>query len=178
MTQSNTKATKNIRWYMRYLHNKIGFFIVGMVIIYSLSGIVQTYRDTDLLKQVINHEQTLTPNLNEAQLGASLKMKNLKVSKTENNILYFKDGTYDAVTGIAKYTTKEWYSWVHKVTELHKSNSKSIVHYFTVLFSVLLLFMSISAFWMFKPGTKLFSGGVWMTIAGIIGAVLLLLANG
>ena len=105
-------------------------------------------------------------------------MKNLKVSKTENNILYFKDGTYDAVTGIAKYTTKEWYSWVHKVTELHKSNSKSIVHYFTVLFSVLLLFMSISAFWMFKPGTKLFSGGVWMTIAGIIGAVLLLLANG
>ena len=91
---------------------------------------------------------------------------------------FAKDGTYDAVTGIAKYTTKEWYSWVHKVTELHKSNSKSIVHYFTVLFSVLLLFMSISAFWMFKPGTKLFSGGVRMTIAGIIGAVLLLLAHG
>jgi hypothetical protein len=177
MTQTKTNNSKNIRWYMRYLHNKIGFFIVGLVIIYSFSGIIQTYRDTDLLKQVINHEKTLTPNLNEAQLGASLKIKNLKVEKTENNILYFKDGTYDAGTGIAKFTTKEWYSWIRKVTELHKSNSKSIAHYFTVAFSVLLFFMSISAFWMFKPGTKLFSGGVWMTIAGIVASVLLLLIS-
>jgi len=174
MSEVTTKPTKNIRWYMRFMHNKIGFFIVGLVIIYSLSGIVQTYRDTDLLKQVINHEQTLAPNLTEAQLGASLKMKNLKVVKTENNILYFKDGTYDAGSGIVKYTTKEWYPLIHKVTELHKSNSKSITHYFTVLFSVLLLFMCISAFWMFKPGTKMFSSGVYLTIAGIIAAILLL----
>ncbi len=174
MAQTSTSTGKNIRWYMRYLHNKIGFIIVGLVIMYSLSGIVQTYRDTDLLKQVINHEQILSPNLNESQLGASLKMKNLKIEKTENNILYFKDGTYDVVTGAAKYTTKEWYSWVRKVTDLHKSNSKSIVHYFTIIFSGLLFFMSISAFWMFKPGTKAFSSGVFLTIAGILASILLL----
>ena len=102
-------------------------------------------------------------------------MKNLKVEKTENNILYFKDGTYDSVSGAVKYTTKEWYSLVKKITDLHKSNSKSIVHYFTILFSVLLLFMCISAFWMFKPGTKMFSSGVYLTIAGIIASILLLI---
>lgn len=177
MLNKSTGSRKNIRWYMRYLHNKIGFFIVGLVIIYSLSGIVQTYRDTDLLKKQINHEQVLAAGLNEAQLGAVLKMKNLKVDKTENNILYFKDGTYDAGTGIAKYTTKELYSLIKKLTDMHKANSKSMVHYFTVVFSVLLLFMSISAFWMFKPGTKLFSSGVWLTIAGIVASVLLLLIS-
>ena len=177
MTQTNTKTTKNIRWYMRYLHNKIGFFIVGLVIIYSLSGIVQTYRDTDLLKQVIQHEKVLAPKLNVTQLGEALKMKNLKLSKTENNILYFKDGTYDSETGLAKYTTKELYPWIHAVTELHKSNSKSIAHYFTVIFSILLLSMCISAFWMFKPGTKMFSAGVYLTVAGIIAAILLLLIS-
>jgi len=173
MSNSGTEIRKT----MRNLHNKIGFFIVGLVIIYCLSGIVQTYRDTDLLKQVINHEQTLAPNLNEAQLGAAIKMKNLKVTKTENSIFYFKDGSYDTATGAVKYTTKELYPLVHKVTELHKANSKGIVHYFTITFSILLLFMCISAFWMFKPGTKLFSSAVWLTIAGIIASVLLLILN-
>jgi hypothetical protein len=174
MAESTIKSAKNIRWYMRYMHNKIGFIIVGLVIMYSLSGIVQTYRDTDLLKQVINHEQTLGPNLKEIELGAALKMKNFKVAKTENNILYFKDGTYDSGTGIVKFTTKELYPWIYALTELHKTNSKSIVHYFTIIFSVLLLFMSISAFWMFKPGTKAFSSGIYLTMAGIIAALLLL----
>ena len=42
---------------MRYLHNKIGFFITGLVIIYSLSGLVQTYRDTDFLKHEVTNEK-------------------------------------------------------------------------------------------------------------------------
>jgi hypothetical protein len=172
-----SNSSSEIRKVMRNLHNKIGFFIVGLVLIYSLSGIVQTYRDTDLLKQEIKHEQTLAPNLTEAQLGAAIKIKNLKVSKTENNILFFKEGTYDASTGVVKFTTKELYPLVHKITELHKVNSKGITHYFTITFSVLLMFMCISAFWMFKPGTKLFSTGVWMTIVGIIASILLLIAN-
>ncbi len=43
------KSNKNLRYYMRFLHNNIGFFIVGLVIIYSLSGILQIYRDIDFL---------------------------------------------------------------------------------------------------------------------------------
>jgi len=172
-----SNSSSKFRKLMRNLHNKIGFLIVGLVVLYSLSGIVQTYRDTDLLKHSINHEQTLSPNLNVTQLGAALRLRNLKVSKTENNILFFKEGTYDASSGVAKYVTKEWYSWVNAVTELHKSNSNSIVHYFTVTFSILLLFMCISAFWMFKPGTRLFSTGVWITVGGIIASILLLIVN-
>lgn len=174
MTQ-NIKPRKNFRWYMRYLHNKIGFFIAGLVIIYGLSGLLQTYRDTNLLKHDVPHQQTVAPNLDEAALGTAIRMRNLKISKTEGTVVYFKDGNYDKSTGVAKFSSKEWYSWLMPFTELHKTSSKSIAHYFTTMFGIAMLFMSVSAFWMFKPGTKLFSSGVYLTIAGIVGAILLLL---
>ena len=160
---------------MRYLHNKIGFFIVGLVIIYGLSGLLQTYRDTDLLKHDVLHEKQLEPKLTEAELGSNLRLRNFHVQKTEGAVLYFKEGSYNTETGKASYKTREWYSWLVPFTNLHKTASKSIAHYFTTLFGVALLFLSVSAFWMFKPGTKLFSSGVYLTIAGIVAAIILLL---
>ena len=168
---------RNIRWYMRYLHNKIGFFIVGLVIIYGLSGIIQTYRDTDLLKHEVAHEMQLSPNLPASELGPKLKIRDLKVVKTEGEVIYFKEGSYHTATGKANYVTKEWYSWITPFTSLHKTASKSLAHYFTTIFGIAMLFMSISAFWMFKPGTKLFSSGVYLTIAGIIADIILLLVK-
>src|SRR4051794_6086241 len=157
MKQETNGTRKNLRWYMRFLHNKIGFVIVGLVIIYSLSGVIQTYRDTDFLKHQVSNEMHLAPNLTASDLGSNLRLRNFKVIKTEGRTFYFKEGTYNAETGMAKYVTKEWYSWVMPFTELHKTSSKGVGHYFTTIFGVALFFMSISAFWMFKPGTKLFS---------------------
>lgn len=160
---------------MRYLHNKIGFFIVGLVIIYSLSGLIQTYRDTDILKHVVSHEMQLAPGLSESEVGPNLKLRNFKVNKREGSMVYFKEGTYNIETGTAKWVTKEWYSWIVPFTELHKTSSKNISHYFTTLFGLAMFFMSVSAFWMFKPGTKLFSSGVYLTIAGIVASIMILL---
>lgn len=172
---SNSTSGKNMRYYMRFLHNNIGFLISGLVIIYCLSGIVQTYRDSDVFKTLTVHEKRLVAGLTETQLKDSLKLKNLKVTRSEANVLYFKEGTYNSATGYANYQTKENYAWMTPFTELHKTASKKTAHYFTLIFAVLLLFLSISAFWMFKPGTKLFSRGVIMTVIGIVASVLLLL---
>lgn len=169
------KSKKNIHYYMRFLHNNVGFFIVGLVIIYSLSGIVQTYRDRDIFKTTILVEKKLVPGLDVAKLKDALQMRSLTIDKTEGGTLYFKDGQYNTATGAASYTKKEFYSWILPFTELHKTSSKGIAHYFTTLLAVSLLFMSVSAFWMFKPGTKLFSRGVYLTVAGIVAAILLLL---
>ncbi len=175
MKQDVQRSRKNLRWYMRYLHNKIGFFITGMIIIYSLSGLLQTYRDTDILKHPVAHEMKLAPGLDAAELAPALRLRNFKITKTEGTTLYFPEGSYNGATGVARYKTKEWYSWLMPFTELHKSASNKIAHYFTTLFAIALLFMSVSAFWMFKPGTRLFSSGVYLTTAGVVGAILLLL---
>jgi hypothetical protein len=160
---------------MRFLHNQIGFFITGLVIIYSLSGIIQTYRDSNFLKHEVVNEKQLDAGLSEAKLGPLLKQRDFKISKTMGDTLYFKDGTYNSATGKATYVTKEWYAWITPFTELHKTASKNLMHYFTTVFAVCLFFMSVSAFWMFKPGTKPFSRGVILTIAGVVAAVLLLI---
>lgn len=166
-----------MRRVMRDLHNKIGFFIVGLVIIYALSGIVQTYRDTDFLKHEIKNEKVIETHLAPEKLGKAIKQRELKIEKTEGAILYFKDGTYNTETGAVKYVTKEWYDWIKPFTELHKQNSKGIIHYFTVIFAVALFFMSVSAFWMFKPGTKAFSSGVILTVLGVIASIILVLMS-
>ena len=175
MNQNTQKTKRNFRWYMRFLHNKIGFFITGLVIIYSLSGIIQIYRDTDFLKHEVLHKKQLATNLNEAQLGSNLRLRDFKVTKTAGDTLYFKEGTYNVSTGKASYVTKEWYSWIVPFTELHKSSSRDIGHYLTTLFGICLFFMSVSAFWMFKPGTKLFSRGILLTIAGVVASIIMLL---
>ncbi len=169
------KSAKNVRYYMRFLHNNIGFFIVGLVVIYSLSGILQIYRDTDLLKHEVANVKTLATHLQPSQIKDALRIRDFQVEKKDGDIIYFKTGTYNTVTGVASYSTKEWYSFITPFTELHKTSSKGIGHYFTTIFGVLLLFMSISAFWMFKPGTKLFSRGVYMTVAGVVASIILLM---
>ncbi|MBC6491833.1 hypothetical protein ACFSQD_11085 [Flavihumibacter stibioxidans] len=175
MKQETKPNRKNLRWYMRYLHNKIGFFIVGLLVIYSLSGVVQTYRDTDWLKQEIQHEKQLAPALSEAALGAELKLRNFRVTKSEGGKMYFQEGSYDQGSGLASYTTKELYSWITPFVDLHKTPSKSLRHYFTLVFGILMFFMAISSFWMFKPGTKLFSSGVYLAVTGAVAAILLML---
>ncbi len=177
MNRNTNRTKKNFRWYMRFLHNRIGFIISGLVIIYSLSGILQTYRDTDLLKHEVLNEKQIGPGLNEAQLGAKLRLRDFRITRAEGVTFYFKEGNYDASTGKASYVTKELYSWIIPFTELHKSSSRDLGHYFTILFGICLFFMSVSAFWMFKPGTKLFSSGVYLTIAGAIASIVLLLIH-
>lgn len=159
---------------MRLLHNNVGFFIVGLVVIYSLSGIVQTCRDDDIFKQEKLETKTLAPHLDEAKLGEALRLRGFKVTKTAGDMVSFKEGTYNKATGVATYTTKEFYPWIMPLSELHKTPSNKVTHYFTTVFGIALLFMSVSAFWMFKPGTKLFSRGVYFTVAGIVAAVILL----
>ena len=92
MKQESKAARRNLRWYMRYLHNKIGFFIAGLVIIYGLSGIVQTYRDTSFLKHDVLHEKQLSAGLNEAQLGGNLKLRDFKVAKIAGDTALFQGG--------------------------------------------------------------------------------------
>ena len=77
---------------MRALHRDIGYFVVGMTIIYAFSGIMLIYRDTGFLKSETKVEKQLDPNINDEELGKSLRIKNFKVEKTEDDLVYFKNG--------------------------------------------------------------------------------------
>lgn len=158
---------------MRILHRYIGFFMAGIMAVYSISGVLLIYRDTDFLKKETTVNTTVKPGLTEKDLGKELKMRNLEVNKNENDILYFKDGTYNITTGEASYKKKELPFVLNKFTQLHKSQSKNKLSILNVAFGVSLFFFVISSFWMFKPKSKIFKKGLIYTAIGLVFAIVL-----
>ncbi|MDO9256237.1 MAG: hypothetical protein Q7U54_12040 [Bacteroidales bacterium] len=146
-----TKSKKSLNYYMRSLHRDIGFIIVGLTIIYSISGIVLIYRETGFLKHVELIEKQLSTNINETELGGILRIRNMEGLKTEGDVVSFKNGTYNKKTGIVKYSENALPTFLEKLNNLHKTSDKGITHWFITIFAVLLLFLAVSSFWMFKP---------------------------
>ncbi|SHE82733.1 hypothetical protein SAMN05444274_102502 [Mariniphaga anaerophila] len=168
------RKKRSLAYYMRMLHRDIGFFMIGFVCIYCLSGIVLVYRDTDFLKTEREIEKQLPPDIQESKLGMMLRLKNFQLEKTENGIVYFNLGQYNQETGIAKYTSKELPGWMNKLVGLHKITSGSPVHWVAVVFGVLLLFLAISSFWMIKSGTKVFRRSMIYVAVGVTAMLLVI----
>jgi hypothetical protein len=165
---------KNTRSFMRIVHRYLGYFLAGIMAVYSVSGILLVYRDTDLLKKEKDYDKVIDKNLSEKELGKELKIKNLEVEKAEGTILKFKQGTYDASTGQAKYSKKELPFVLDKMTKLHKAQSKDTLSPLNTFFGVSLFFFVISSFWMFNPKTKAFKRGIIFTVAGLIVSIILI----
>lgn len=172
MEQNEKKSTS---YYMRSLHRDIGFFVIGLTIIFSISGIVLVFRDSDFLKFTQNNERKLEPNLEASDLGRILHKRDFKVQKTEGDIVYFDNGTYNKATGVAAYTSKELPGFLNIFSAFHKSSSHDTMHPMVVIYGILLLFLALSSFWMFKIKSKYFKRGIYFAGAGFLIAVLVLI---
>jgi hypothetical protein len=172
---SNEKAKKSISYYMRSLHRDIGFFVIGLTIVFSLSGITLVYRDLDFMTYETQVEKQLSPNMELPEISKILHARDLKAIKTEGETIYFKNGSYNKSTGMAVYKTKEVYFPFNKFNELHMTMSKNPTHWFVTTYGVLLLFLAVSSLWMFKSGTNSFRRSLYITGAGILLTVIILL---
>ena len=159
---------------MRIIHRYLGFFLVGIMAMYALSGIVLIFRDTDIFKKTITVEKQIAIQLDASEIGAALKIRRLKVDRIEGNIYHFKNGTYNADTGEANYTIKRLPYVLDKMTHLHKSKSAEPLFFLNIFFGLSLLFFVISAFWMYLPKTPIFKKGLYFTLAGMLLTLILL----
>ena len=159
---------------MRIIHRYLGFFLVGIMTVYSLSGIVLIFRDTDFLKNEKQITKQVKPNASPDELGKLIQIRDLKIDKEEGNTLFFKNGTYDKSTGTATYKVKELPFILDKMTHLHKAKSADKLFVFNIFFGLSLFFFVISSFWMFMPSTDVFKKGMYFTIGGIILTLILL----
>lgn len=166
---------RDTKSFMRVVHRYLGYFMAGIMTVYAISGILLVYRDTDLLKKEKHYDKIIAKNLTEKDLGKELKMREVKVDKEENGIIYFKNGTYNKATGQAVYDKKELPFILEKMTKLHKSPSKDKLGGLNVLFGLCLFFFVLSSFWMFNPKTKAFKRGMLFAVGGLIVSIILLL---
>ena len=98
------KRTSAHRW-MRILHRDIGFFVVGLTVIYCISGVMLTLRTTDFLKSETFIEKTIDSGLNAGQLNRALHLRDMKVVSENEHEIVFINGTYIKDTGAASYTS-------------------------------------------------------------------------
>jgi uncharacterized iron-regulated membrane protein len=160
---------------MRIYHRYLGFFLAGIMLIYSLSGIVLIFRDTKFLKQEKTVQQQLQPGLSADSVGKAIRMRDLKFTSINGDVQSFKDGTYNKATGAVSYTTRSLPKFIEKLTHLHKASTKDPLFYLNVFFGLSLFFFVISSFWMFMPKTSIFKKGLYFTLAGILLTVLMLM---
>ncbi len=160
---------------MRIYHRYLGFFLAGIMAIYSLSGIVLIFRDTDFLKQEKQIAKQLNAGLTAEQVGKEIKMRDLKFESASGNVQNFKQGSYNLATGATTYTIKTLPKFIEKLTHLHKATTNDPLFYLNVFFGVALLFFVISSFYMFLPQTSIFKKGLYFTLAGIILTIIMLL---
>ncbi len=159
---------------MRVVHRYLGFFLAGIMAVYSVSGIVLVFRDTDFLKRENQVQKVVEANLPAEELGKKIRIKGLKITKEEGDVLHFKQGTYNQASGEVQYTTKGLPFVLDKMTHLHKANSQSPLFFLNIFFGVSLLFFVISSFWMFRPKTSIFKKGLYFTIGGAVLTLVLL----
>ena len=159
---------------MRVAHRYVGFFLIGIMSVYAISGVVLTFRDTNIFKHGENIEKQLDTNLSPNELGEVLRIRHFKVDSVAGDIVYFEDGQYNASSGEVKYVLYSYPDFMYKMIRLHMTPSKNAMAWLTTIFGVALLFLAVSSFWMFKPKTKNFKKGFIVAIAGIVFSIIIL----
>ena len=165
---------KNTSFYFRLIHRYLGFYLVGIMAVYAISGIAMIFRNDDTFKILENTETTIAVNLDEKTLGEVLEIKGLSILKQEGSLLFFEDGTYNQATGETIYVKKELPFLLDKMAQLHKATTNSPIYWLNIFFGVSLLFFVISSFWMFLPHTSVFKKGIYFTLAGIVMTLIIL----
>jgi len=170
MKFNNRQVSNNFRVVHRYL----GFFLAGIMAVYSVSGMILVFRDTDFLKKVTVHEKVIDTSLSAEELGKALEMRRFKVDKQEGDVMFFRDGQYNSTTGDVTYTEKKMPYFLDKMIHLHKSKSADPLFFLNIFFGLSLFFFVISSFWMFMPSAPVFKKGLYFTAGGIILTLILL----
>ena len=119
---------KNTSFYFRLIHRYLGFYLVGIMAVYAISGIAMIFRNDDTFKILENTETTLAVNLDEKTLGEVLEIKGLSILKQEGSLLFFEDGTYNQATGETIYVKKELPFLLDKMAQLHKATTNSPIY--------------------------------------------------
>ena len=155
MTLNNRKISNRVRSVHRYL----GFFLAGIMFMYSLTGITLIFRDSDTFKREVRVEKQLEKNLE--------KLPKLKGAK---NIIYNK------TTGVVTYSQMKSPKILGLMEKIHKAKSSDPLYFFNIFFGLSLLFFVVSSYWMFLPQTAVFKKAIYFTLAGIsLAAVMLLI---
>ncbi|NQY20215.1 MAG: hypothetical protein HRT40_02715 [Campylobacteraceae bacterium] len=179
---------------MRSLHRDLGYFVIGLTLIYAITGFILSGRDLGWMEQTYIYEQNLSQNISKDEFIKKLKktMKNTEIvtdihpaimkysikkiksfefKKEEENILYFKYKAniikYNKISGDMIFEIHSYPGFLKKFITAHKSKQKDVWFYLAIMYSIILSFLAISAMFMVKGKYSFPRRGVFIMLSGI-----------
>jgi len=182
-------AKKKWRWWFRVIHRDVGYFIFGMTIIYSLSGIAlnhlndwdPSYQKTtnslnmDLSKYDLTNKEDVIKLIDVFGEGKNYKKHIKKRSGTVK--VFLKKGTFlispDGEVFYEKWKKRPIF---HAINFLHY-NPGSWWLWFSDIFASLLIIIAITGIFIVKGKNGITRRGLVYTLLGIIIPLLFLFFN-
>ena len=180
---------------VRSLHRDLGYFVIGLTLIYAITGIILSGRGLGWFKQEIKSEIVIEQNISSKDFNKKFiqvvkegklleifpedsyssveKHLKLKQTKVEENISYYQAWRslkikYDKSTGNTLVKYKGYPFVVEVFVEAHKASHESAWFYLAIIYSVILSFLAISSFWMVKGKNGFKRRGVYFMLAGFV----------
>lgn len=178
-----TEREKKVRIFLRKWHRDIGYFIAGLTIIYSISGVAVNHIDDWNPSYTITKEMfkadTLSRELWESENLGKIVMKHLKLEgelkdifqESDEKIKLFFEGKevdFNMATGELTIETTSGKPVLKEVNFLHLNKPKKVWTYVADVFAVLLIFLAGSGIFMVRGKNGIVGRGKWIVTAGIL----------
>ncbi len=171
-----------VRKLLRVLHRDLGYFIVGMTIVYALSGIFLNHRhdfnpDYKIFISDFTFEVSGKTSYSDAEVKVLVEGldKDLIYKKHYlNNEGYIKvfiangELVFHPETGEGRMQYLQKRPFIFGMNKLHKASIGTVWKWISDLMAVILLFVAISGLFLLKGKKGLLRWGWWLSIAGFV----------
>lgn len=171
-----------VRRLLRILHRDLGYFIVGMTIVYSLSGIFLNHRHDfnpdyriffDNFQTEIGPETEITEQLLRntlAELDRDVVFKKHYITNQGNIKIFIENGEViiNPETGAGTMSYLQRRPIIFEMNKLHKATIGTLWKWVSDGMAVILLFVAVSGLFILKGKRGFGRWGWWWTIAGIV----------
>jgi hypothetical protein len=167
---------------LRVLHRDFGYFIVGMTIVYALSGIYLNHRhdfNPDYKIYITDFKVELPglTDLSPSDIKTALKTVNGDVVykkhyvNNEGNIKVFIESGEAVInprTGEGSMQYLQRRPFIFSINKLHRATLGSVWKWVSDLMAVILIFVAVSGLFILKGKKGFKRWGWWLMAAGIV----------
>ena len=195
---SKRKSLSNIS---RSLHRDLGYFFIGITLIYAITGFVLSARGLGWFKYEYNFQTNIAKNIasenfkekliNETKDGkldyiyklgtkdvVLRNIKRLTFTKNENKTLYFDykymHVVYNQSSGSTDIKYKSYPTFLQIFISSHLATNNKAWYYLAMIYSVVLAFFALSAIVIVKGKYGFKKRGLSLMLAGIITILIFL----
>lgn len=172
----------NIRKTLRWLHRDIGYLVVGITFIYTVSGIAMNHRqDWNPHYSVITEEISVPANdqmeYSKDEIVSILNKftnrpvyKKHFITKDATVKVFVEEGTviYTPLEGKAELELLKKRPFWFQINRIHLAQTDRIWIWISDVMAVFLLFVAISGLFLLKGKQGITGRGLWLTLIGIV----------